>query len=193
MKNHHDFWKNQSTTSQILFISRIIERVHPKYIRFQTHRKYGVNITSIWSHKRNWYQYNGSPTWWYFVPRFLLGYTLAPEMLIISFDYVSRLSINLLKENSFMLKKGKRQTISRRNYDGHRLHRWSSASHKYTCPSWISTDANSKIYWPLHECKKKFICFKWGAISSGKLLKFVDQVTYLGSNISSSESDVNIH
>ena len=42
----------------------------------------------------------------------------------------------------------------------------------------------------------KFICFKQeGAIStlSVKPLKLVDLFTYLGSNISSTESDVNIH
>ena len=40
----------------------------------------------------------------------------------------------------------------------------------------------------------KFICFKQGAFYtlSGKLLNFVDKFTYISSNISSIESDVNI-
>ena len=39
------------------------------------------------------------------------------------------------------------------------------------------------------------MCFKQGAISilNGKPLKLVDQFTYISSNISSTESDVNIH
>ena len=44
--------------------------------------------------------------------------------------------------------------------------------------------------------KTVYMCFKVeGAIStlSGKLLKSVDQFMYLGSNISSTESNVNIH
>ena len=42
---------------------------------------------------------------------------------------------------------------------------------------------------------KQFICFKQGGIIttlSDKLLKLVDKFTYLGSNISSTESDVSI-
>ena len=42
--------------------------------------------------------------------------------------------------------------------------------------------------------KTEFICFKKGVIFtlSGKPLKFIDQFTYLGRSISSTESDVNI-
>ena len=41
--------------------------------------------------------------------------------------------------------------------------------------------------------KTECLCFKQkGAISTGKPLKLVDQFTYLGSNISSTESDANI-
>ena len=47
----------------------------------------------------------------------------------------------------------------------------------------------------LHTNKTEFMCFKQGAISHlyRKPLKSVDQFTYLASNISSTESDVNIH
>ena len=44
--------------------------------------------------------------------------------------------------------------------------------------------------------KTEYMCFKWeGAISilNGWPLKSVDKFTYLGSNISSIENDVNIH
>ena len=43
--------------------------------------------------------------------------------------------VQWMKKNCFTLKK--KQAISLRNYDRSRLCRWSSASHKYTCPSWI--------------------------------------------------------
>ena len=41
--------------------------------------------------------------------------TLAPYLFIIYQDYVLRTSIDLIKENSFTLKKGQKQTIPRRN------------------------------------------------------------------------------
>ena len=42
--------------------------------------------------------------------------------------------------------------------------------------------------------KTELMCFKQGAISTlhGNPLKLIDQFTYLGSNISSTERDVNI-
>ena len=47
--------------------------------------------------------------------------TLAPYIFIIYRDYVLRTSIDLIKENSFTLKKKKKQMISCRNYDRRRL------------------------------------------------------------------------
>ena len=47
----------------------------------------------------------------------------------------------------------------------------------------------------INASKTKFICFKQeGAISilCGRLLKFVDKFTYLGNNISSTDSDVSV-
>ena len=43
--------------------------------------------------------------------------------------------------------------------------------------------------------KTEYMCFKEGVIStwSWKQMKLVDQFTYFGSNISSTETDVNIH
>ena len=49
--------------------------------------------------------------------------------------------------------------------------------------------------WLYSYCSVQYMCFKQkGVIStqSGKPLKFADQFTYFGSNISSNESDVNI-
>ena len=60
----------------------------------------------------------------------------------------------------------------------------------------IQVPAVEGIYRYMNGNKRKFMCFKQkGAIStlSGKPLKLEDQFTYLGTNISSTESDVNIH
>ena len=43
--------------------------------------------------------------------------TLAPYLFIICLDYVLQTSIDLIKENGSMLKKGKKQTMSRSNYN----------------------------------------------------------------------------
>ena len=58
-----------------------------------------------------------------FVPGLLQGDTLIPYLFIIYQDYELRTSINLIKENSFALKKEKKQTISRGNHDRRRLRR----------------------------------------------------------------------
>ena len=64
----------------------------------------------------------------------LQGNTLAPYLFIVWLDYLLRTSIDHTKENGFILKKkkGKKQTISCRNYNGRRLRRWSRSSCKCT-------------------------------------------------------------
>ena len=51
----------------------------------------------------------------------LPGDTLAPYMFIICLEYKLRTSIDIIKENGFTLKKGKKQTISCRNHNWYRL------------------------------------------------------------------------
>ena len=59
--------------------------------------------------------------------------TLAPYLFIICLDYILQMLIDLIKENVFTLKKkSKKQMIFHRNYNGHRLWRWHTASCKYT-------------------------------------------------------------
>ena len=60
--------------------------------------------------------------------------TLAPYLFIIWLDYVHWKSIDLMRENSFTVKKKKKSkklTIPRRNYYGPRLCRFHSSSSKY--------------------------------------------------------------
>ena len=45
----------------------------------------------------------------------LQGNTSGPFLFIISLDYVLQLSLDLMKENGFILKKSKKQIISFRN------------------------------------------------------------------------------
>ena len=60
--------------------------------------------------------------------------TLAPYLFILYLDYIPQMSIDLIKENGFKLKKAKS-----RNYDKCKLCRRSSTSHKYTSLSRIPT------------------------------------------------------
>ena len=71
------------------------------------------------------------------VARVLQWDTLVPYVFIICPDNGLRISIDLIKKNSFTLKKGKEQTIPHRNYYGRRLCRCYSTSFKYTHPSQI--------------------------------------------------------
>ena len=84
------------------------------------------------------------------------------------------------------------------NYQGCSLCRWSISSCKCTSSSWMlfnMEQAAKGIGLYMNSDKTEFMYFKQeGAIFTlnGKLLKFVDQFIYLDSNISSTESDVNI-
>ena len=62
----------------------------------------------------------------------LQGDTLTPYLFIICLDYVLRTSIDKIKENGFQADKRKKQKIPRINNYRRRLHRWHSASDKYT-------------------------------------------------------------
>ena len=62
----------------------------------------------------------------------LQGNTLAQYLFIICVDYMLRTSIDLMKENGIILKKGKEQKIPRTNYYECGQHSWYSASGKYT-------------------------------------------------------------
>ena len=110
-------------------------------------------------------------------------------LFILYHDYKLWTSIDLIKENNFPLKKVEQQRVSSKTYN--RLCRWSSVS--YNTPIQAeSLQHNSEKVTNKHT---EFMCFKEGGIISTlscKPLKLIDQFTYLGSNISSIESDVYI-
>ena len=83
---------------------------------------------------------DGNTEYFHIIVGVLQGDKSVSYMLIVCLDYVLWTSIDLIKENGFIKKNKKnKQIISCRNFNRHKLCRWSSTSCKYTCPSWIPT------------------------------------------------------
>ena len=130
-KNQNDFWRNHSTTSQILTIHRIIEGIQTKDleatllflqgIQFHTQRKYGANnfsigfpketLTTIMMLYKNTKVMVRSPDrdtdFFDIVARVLQEDTLAPYLFIFSLNYALQTSMDLITDNGFTLKKEK--------------------------------------------------------------------------------------
>ena len=120
------------------------------------------------------------------------GDTLAPYLSILCVEYVLRTSIDLIKENCFTLKKKNEKTISHENYDLALL-----ANTPTQAESLLQSleQATGDIGQYVNENKVEYMSFKQKetvSTLSSKSLKLVDQFTYLGSNILSTEIDVNI-
>ena len=134
--------------------------------------------------------------------RVLQGDTFAQYLLILCQDYILRTSIYLIKENGFTLKKArswrypekKQTTMTDADYaDDLALPLNTSAQAEFQLHS-LEQSAGVIICYVNANETKYMCCKQKGTISilSGLLLKLVDQFTYLGSNISSTESDVSI-
>ena len=131
-KNQNGFWRNRSTTSQILTIRRILEGVRAKnlqatisFVDFtkafdSIHREkmeqillaYGLpkeTVAAIMILYRNTQvkirSLDGDTDYIDIVAGVLQGDTLAPYLFIICLDNVLRTSIDEIKENSFKLTK----------------------------------------------------------------------------------------
>ena len=131
-KNQNGFWRNRSTTSQILTIYRILEGVYAKNLQttilfvdftkaFDSIHKgkmqqillaYGLpkeTIPAIMMLYRNIkvkiHSQDGDTDYFDIVAGELQGDTLAPYLFIICLDYVLRTSIDKIKENGFKLTK----------------------------------------------------------------------------------------
>ena len=136
---------------------------------------------------------NGDTDYFDIVTGVLQGHTLAPY-LFICLDYMLRMSIDLMKENSFKLAKERSrryptQTITDVNYADDIV-------------LLANTLAQAKSL--LHSLERALggmglhvntdMCFNQrGDISTlkGCPLKLVDNFTYLGSNVSSTKNDIN--
>ena len=210
-KNQNGFWRNRSTTSQILTIRRILEGVRAKnlqatwiFVDFtkafdSIHREkmeqillaYSIPkeivaaITILYRNtKVKVRSPDGDTEYFDIVAGVLQGETMAPYLFIICLDYVLRTSIDKIRENSFELTKKR----SRRYPD----------TGKYTQPSRKTTvsleraAAGIGLYVNAH--KTEYMCYDpTGDISTldGTPLKLVDKFTYLGSSVASTEKDIN--
>ena len=127
----------------------------------------------------------------------LHGDTLAPYLFIICLDYMLRTSINKIKENSFKLTKKRSRrypakTITNADYTNDIALLADAPAQAETLLhslEWVA--AGLGLYVNAH--KTKYMCFnKKGDISTlnSSSPKLVDKFTYLGSSVSSTETDI---
>ena len=137
----------------------------------------------------------GDADYFDFVAGVQQGDTLAPYLFIICLDYVLRTSIDKMKENGFKLTKerGRRyptQTIT--NPDDIALLANAPAKAETLLHSLKRAAVGIGLHVNTH--KTEYMCFnQTGDISTlnGSLLKLLDKFTYLGSRVSSTETDIN--
>ena len=128
----------------------------------------------------------------------LQGDTLALYLLIICLDYVLRTSIDEMKDNGFKLKKERSK-----RYPAHTI---TDADYADDIALLVNTPAPAEtllyileraatgIGLHVNADKTEDMCFNQrGDFSTlnGSSLKLVDQFTYLGSSVSSTEADIN--
>ena len=127
----------------------------------------------------------------------LQGDTLAPYLIIICLDYELRTSIDRMKENGFKLTKERSrrytaQTITDADYaDNIALLVNTPARVENLLHSLEGAAAGIGLHVNAH--KTEYMCFNQrGNISTlnGSSLKLVDKFTYLGSSVSSTETDI---
>ena len=129
----------------------------------------------------------------------LQGDTLAPYLFIICLDYVLRTSIDKIKVNGFKLTKERSRrypakTITDADYaDDIALLANAPAQAKTLKHSLDWAAAGIGLYVNAH--KTEYVCFnQTGNISTlnSSSLKLVDKFTYLGSSVSSTETDIDM-
>ena len=121
----------------------------------------------------------------------------APYLFIICLDYVLKTSIDLIKENGFTLKKARSKQYAAETNTG------SGYADDIALLSNTPTQAESLLHslqqaaggigLHVNADKMEYMCFNQeGDISTltGSSLKLVDKFTYLGSSVSSTESDI---
>ena len=129
----------------------------------------------------------------------LQGDTLHPYLLIICLDYELRMSIDIMKDNSFKLakKKSRRyttQTITDTDYAVDiALLANTPAQAETLLHSLERAAAGRGLH--VNADKTEYVCFNQrGDISTlnGSSLKLVNKFTYLGSSISSTKTDISM-
>ena len=143
---------------------------------------------------------DGDTDYYDIVAGVLQGDTLAPYLFIICLDYVLRTSIDKIKENGFKLTKERSrrcptQTITDADYAYDILLLANTPAQAGTLlHSQERAAASIGLHVNVH--KTEYMCInKTGDISTlnGSTLKLVDKFTYLGSSVSSTETDINTH
>ena len=127
----------------------------------------------------------------------LQGDSLAPYFFIICLDYMLRTSINKIKENSFKLTKKRSRryptkTITDTDYADD-IAILANAPAQAKTPLHILERASAGIGLHVNAYKTEYMCFnQTGDISTinGSSLKLVDKFAYLGSSVSSTETDI---
>ena len=131
-KNQNGFWRNRSTTSQILTIRRILEGIQAKNLQatlifvdftkafdsihrgkmeqillaYSLPKETVAAITILyWNTKVKVRSSDGDTEYFNIVAGVLQGNTLAPYLFIICLDYMLRTSIDKIRENGFELTK----------------------------------------------------------------------------------------
>ena len=127
----------------------------------------------------------------------LQGDTLAPYLFIICLNYVLRTSIDKIKENGFKLTKERSRryhtkTITDADYaDDIALLTNTPAQAETLLHNLERAATGISLHVNVH--KTEYLCFnQTGVISTlnGSTLKLVDKFTYLGSKVSSTETDI---
>ena len=127
------------------------------------------------------------------------GDTLAPYLFIICLDYILRTSIDKIKEDSFELTKERSRrypakTITNADYANDIVLLANAPTQAETLLHSLE-QATAGISLHVNAHKLEYMCFnQTGDISTlnGSTLKLVDKFTYLGSSVSSTETDINM-
>ena len=127
----------------------------------------------------------------------LQGDTLTPNLFIICLDYVLRISVNKIRENSFKLTKERSKrypakTITDADYAGDIVLLANAPAQAETLIHSLERAA-AGIGLHVNAHKTEYMCFnQTGNISTlnGCALKLVDKLTYQGSSVSSTETDI---
>ena len=219
-RNQNGFRRNRSTTSQKLTIRRILEGVQAKnlqatilFVDFtkafdSIHRgkmekillAYGLpkeTVAATMILYRNTKVKVRSPDYFDIVAGVLQGDTLAPYLFIICLDYMFTTSIDKIKENgSELTKKRSRRypakTIIDVDYTDDIALLTNAPAQAETLLHSLERDA-AGIDLHVNPHKTEYMCFnQTGDISTlnGSSLKLVDKFIYLGSSVSSTETDI---
>ena len=130
----------------------------------------------------------------------LQGHTLAPYLFIICLDYVLRTSIDKVKENSFKLTKKRSRrytakTITDADYANDIAILANVPAQAETQPHSLERAA-AGIDLRVNAHKTEYMCFNQTdniSTLNGISLKLVNKSTYLGSSVSSTETDIDTH